>query len=206
MPAAPATLDKRGTDAKPDQPIHAPVAPVIIGETGHKYYWSSQAHTGQLRGHQTWFEFWRPEWTDLPDEPNQRQAARIQRDSFKRRYTEEEQEILNRAFAKLGTNRIVWNYVAAGGTSPSAPSRTGFVWYATDDDDVAWVIRRDIASGGDGQFIREIPQDTYLQVGDIAYANNDLARKLAFEMMEKTGQSIVPKKKDEGDGRTVQPD
>ena len=192
MPAA--TVVTKNENA-PEQLI-APVAnPVhIIGDMGKKYYWSSQSHMGYLRGHVTVFEFSRPEWTDLPDDPMQKQAARAQLRAFIRNYTPEEQAALNRAFEKLGTNRIVWNYVS-GPANASGFSTTGFVWYAEDDDDVAFAIRHDLSLGGDGQFIKEIPQDSYLRVGDKAYANNDLARKMAFEEMERSGQPIVPEKK-----------
>ena len=178
-----------------EEPIIAEMSPVhIIGDIGKKYYWSSQARTGMLRGHETVFRFSRPEWTDLPDDPIEKQAARRQLAAFNRDYTKAEQALLNQALEELGSNRIVWQYVS-GPAGSNGSATTGFVWYATDSDAVKFVIDDDLSHGGDGQFIKFIPQDTYLKVGDLAYANNDLARKLAFDEMERTGNPIIPEKK-----------
>ena len=177
----------------PEQIVQtAPDLPVI-GATGYKFYWSSREHMGMLRGHETVFPFTRPEWTDLPDDPLQRQMARRQETAFRRDYTKEERDTFDRAFEALGTNSIKWSYV--DGPSNGINRTTGFVWYGTDNPDVAFVIRNDLKAGFDGAFIKELDQETVLRVGDLAYANNDLARKLAFEKMEATGEPIVPEKK-----------
>lgn len=184
-------------DQEAPEQIVAPVASAvhIIGDMGKKYYWSSQANMGYLRGHETLFPFTRPEWTDLPDDPMQKQMARRQKAAHLREYPDQkDRDRFDRALEYLGTNSIKWNYVS-GPSNGAGYSTTGFTWYATDNDDVAFVIREDLKRGGDGQFINEIPQDSYLRVGEKAYANNDLARKMAFEEMERTGEPIVPEKK-----------
>ena len=186
------TLLERDTEL--DEQIISTTSPIhVIGETGYTYYWSSQERMGMLRGHETLFPFTRPEWEDLPDDPLQRQAARRQQSAHRRDYTQAERDSFDRALEHLGTNSIKWNYVS--GPTSGNNATTGFVWYGTSNDDVAFVIRNDLKNGFDGAFIKELDQKTILRVGDDAYANNDLARRLAFERMEETGNPIVPEKK-----------
>jgi hypothetical protein len=178
-----------------EEQIVAPVAPEapIIGDTGYKYYWSSQHRMGMLRGHKTVFPFTRPEWTDLPDDPRERQAARRQKAAFERDFTAQERATFDRALDYLGTNEIVWLY--AQGPLSGTNATTGFVYYGTDNDDVAFVIENDLKNGGDAQYIRAIPQDTYLNVGGVKYANTDLARIMALNQSIESGQPLVPEKK-----------
>jgi hypothetical protein len=74
----------------------------------------------------------------------------------------------------------------------SGKASTGYVWFATDSEAIAEVVRMHMRTGGDFQFIREISQNKYVQVGDMKFANDDKSKRLAVAYMEKTGQPMVP--------------
>jgi hypothetical protein len=163
----------------------------IIGSKGAKYYFSSEHAIGMLRGLNCTIERERPDWIDLSDIPDKRMVAREQHANWKAKYTPAQQAVLNQAFRDNGSDMIRFVY-ERGPENASGKASTGYVWFATDSEAIAEVVRMHMRTGGDFQFIREISQNKYVQVGDMKFANDDKSKRLAVAYMEKTGQPMVP--------------
>jgi hypothetical protein len=66
------------------------------------------------------------------------------------------------------------------------------VYYATNSDAIAELIRREIAAQrGDFKFVFEVDQSVHLKVGDRRFANTEVGLKLAGDYMTKAGLSGI---------------
>ena len=173
-----------------------PLAEIVpIGSIKAKYRFESKP--GVLRGLQCTID-WRPDWwLNPPKEPTKQTEAMVMLDSWDRRYTDDEKAILQQAYRELGGTTIRFNY-ERGAENQDGAAVTGHVWYATDSDAIAWVIRQHIEKAkhemSDFRFVHEIARDEgqRLRVGDQVYATTEVGKRMAMEDSLASGEPIEP--------------
>ena len=172
------------TVTKPEQTIIAPVAP--IGAAKSKYRWESKV--GERRGHSVLIDIYLDEWKN-PKADN-RVAAEVQAEAWERRYTPEEKLLIKQAYIDNGSDIIHFTY-ENGPTNSQGQFTTGHVWFATNSDAVAWVVRRHIAENDAGKFteMSNVNSKTY-KVGDKLFADTPTGKKMAFEEVDATGGTL----------------
>lgn len=165
--------------------------PTIIAELPNKYVFRSEP--GRIladKGYDFYFDAYNPKWDDPDDLPEQRRWAKLAKANWERRNAPDMRAALAAAVEELGgRNKITFR---------SERTPLGRVCsYGTDSDAVAIVIRDGIKRGLLTYFKDESAgNDRYYVVGERAYANTPLGRELAMAESERTGEAIVPQKKD----------
>lgn len=189
----PATATKTEPLIGPPAPAPQPLVP--IGGYAAKYRFESTP--GHLRG-LTCLIDWRPDWWTLPsNDPERRVQGAVFLDAWERRWEPEERELLRRAYLDRGSTQIVFTY-ERGPENVNGDATTGYVWFATDSDALAWVIRFYIEKAkhedSDFRFIHEVARDEgqRLRVGDSYYATTEIGKRLAMEDSIASGTPIEP--------------
>ena len=170
-----------------DQDLPVALIGTPIGEMPQRFVFTSEHKVGWYRGHTIHFDPLNPKWVEPDDTPDSRRDAKLHKQAWERRYTEEAQAMLNQAALELGTNQIVFNYTS--GPEMSGQASTGWIWYATDSEAIAWVVRNHIETGL-LPHVKEIKKDKIIRVGEKVFANNTLGQKLAFAEAEATDESL----------------
>jgi hypothetical protein len=186
-----ATLDnpRAGASAVEKEPI-----PFVVGESGTKYLFRSKR--GVLRDLKYRMDCKEDWWEDPQDDPKShmsRTNARVFLQAWKRRHDAEEQALLEQAFLDNGSNMV--SFVKAPpiyGAEGMEDNTKIEVYYATNSDAIAELIRREIAAQrGDFKFVSEVDQSVHLKVGDRRFANTEVGLKLAGDYMTKAGLSGI---------------
>ena len=172
-----------------EQTTGKPERPFVLGESGKKYLFRSKR--GVLRGLRLKMDVKEDWWEDPQDDPASymgKANARVFLQSWKRRNKGRE-ELLESAYLDNGGPNI--SFIKAPpvyGADGTEDNRQIEVYYTTDSDAIAEVIRQEIAAKrGDFQFVYEVDQSTHLKVGDKRFANTEVGLKLAHDHMTKSG-------------------
>ena len=174
MPAATAT-----------RPLET-VKPTPIGAVKAKYRWESKV--GERRGHNVLIDIYLDEWRN--PKADARVQAEVQSEAWERRYTAEEKELIKQAYLDNGSDIIHFTY-ERGPENQQGQATTGHVWFATNSDAIAWVVRRHIAENDFGKFteMSNVNAKTY-KVGDKVFADTPTGKRLAFEEVDATGGTL----------------
>lgn len=165
----------------------------VIGESGKKYLFRSKR--GVLRGLRFKMDVKEDWWEDPQDDPASymgKSNARVFLQSWKRRNTGRE-ELLEKAYLDNGGPNISFiKMPPVYGPDGTEDNRQIEVYYTTDSDAIAEVIRAEIAAGrGDFQFVYEVDQSSHLKVGEMRFANTDVGLKLAHDHMTRSGVTSI---------------
>jgi hypothetical protein len=157
-----------------------------IGSVKAKYRWESKV--GERRGHNCLIDVYQDAW--IHPKPDEEVTAKIQSAAWERRYTAEEKEIIKQAYLDNGSDMIHFTY-ERGPENDRGQATTGHVWFATNSDAVAWVVRRHIAENDLGKFteMSNVNAKTY-KVGDKVFADTPTGKRLAFEEVDATGGTL----------------
>jgi len=158
-----------------------------IGEETARFVFKSKM--GTRRGGKLYIDWRNPAW-DYPegDAESLRWSAALKAGWNRRNKDESWQETLKAAVEELGSDKIVFTYVA------NRDGTTGVIKYTTDSEAVAAVIRWAIKTGR-LEHVTEIDQTRHWRVGDRTYALNDLGTQLARDAALASGEAMVPEAK-----------
>lgn len=183
-------FDNPKTNVEPERPF-------VIGEAASKYLFRSVR--GVLRGltyHIDVYEDW---WDDPQDDPKShmsRQLAKVFAQGWKRRHTPERRKLIERAVSdNAGSSDIAFIKAPPVGRSDGSGIEDNTkieVYYQTDSDAIAELLRQAIAEGrGDFKFIYEVDQSTHLKVGDKRFARTPVGLQMAHDYMQQSGETSM---------------
>jgi hypothetical protein len=172
--------------------------PFVIGEAASKYLFRSVK--GVLRDAKLRMDVKEDWWEDPQDDDKSsmnRQNAKVFLQGWKRRNkSAERQQLLDDALMDNGGEPVI-RFIKAPAIGRSDGSGIEDnskieVYYQTDSDAIATLIREAIAEGrGDFRFIYEVDQSTHLKVGDKRFARTPVGLQMAHDYMRQSGETSM---------------